>query len=330
MFLNGHSFDGPLLGKIRRRCDVTMKKCLLILVWALWSLTGSIASAQTRGGPPEGAQGFSTSVSAGYLHEFGAGISGGGDFRVSRAFATADSTGAIGSKSVLGLGLTYDLEEYSFSGPSGLPAFAPWGTIHRIGFSASLIHPIARSWRLLVAPSIGVAGEEGADPGDALVCGGVVLASKTIGRDLTIGLGAGAFRQIGRWRALPLLSIRWRINDRWTLSNPLRVGPAGPAGLELAYSPDGSWEAAVGGAYRSYRFRLDEDGAVPGGIGEVRGIPVLARLSRSWRSSGWKADVYGGVALGGKVALEDAGGNGIRSASFDPMPLAALVVSRKF
>ncbi|HWS15607.1 MAG TPA: hypothetical protein VN450_05370, partial [Candidatus Methylomirabilis sp.] len=295
---------------------MTIRKCFLILVGALWALTGSIASAQTPGGPPEGAPGVSTSVSAGYLHEFGAAISGGGDFRVSRAIAAADASGVTGSGSVLGLGLAYDLEEYSFSGPSGMAAFAPWGRIHRIGFSPSLMHPIAPGWRLLVAPTIGVAGEEGADPGDALVYGGVVSASKTFGRDLTLGLGAGAFRQIARWRAFPFLSIRWRINDRWRLSNPLRVGPAGPAGLELAYSPDEHWEAAVGGGYRSYRFRLDEDGAVPGGIGEVRGIPVLARLSRSWRPSGWKADLYMGAALGGKLALEDAGGNGIGSASF--------------
>ena len=307
-----------------------MMRGFLIVAVALWALTGSFVSAQTSGGPPEGAPGVSTTVSAGFLHEFGAGISGGGDFRVSRAFAAVDASGAPGSKVLLGLSLTYDLEEYSFAGPSGPASLAPWGTVHRIGFSPSLIHTVAPGWRLFVAPSIGLSGERGADPGDALVYGGIVSASKTIGRDLTLGLGAGAFRQIARWRAFPYLFIRWRINDRWRLSNPLRVGPAGPAGLELAYSPDGTWEAAVGGAYRSYRFRLDEDGAVPGGIGEVRGIPVLARLSRSWRSSGWKADLYGGVAPGGRLALEDAGGNGIRSVSFDPMPLAALVVSRKF
>lgn len=302
---------------------------ILRIVGALWLLTGSIASAGTRGGPPGGAPTGSASVAAGYLQQFGTGISGGGEFRISRAFFTADVTGTTGSTTVLGLGLAYDREEYTFSGPSGLGAPAPWGTIHRIGFTPSIFHTVFPDWRILVAPSVGYAGEEGADPGDALVYGAVLSATKTLGPDLSLGFGAGAFRQIDRWRVFPFLSVRWRINDRWRLSNPLRVGPAGPAGLELAYSLDGNWEAAAGGAYRSYRFRLDEDGAVPGGIGEIRGIPLFARLSRTWRH-GWRADLYAGVVLGGKLDIENGQGDRIGSASFDPAPLAGLYVTRKF
>jgi len=306
-----------------------MKAGILIVVGALWVLTGSIASAQTRGGPPGGAPAGSTSVAAGYLHEFGTAVSGGGDFRISRVFVNADVTGTTGSKTVPGLGITYDREEYTFSGPSGFGAPAPWGTIHRIGFSPSVVHSISPDWWILFAPSVGYAGEEGADPGDALVYGAVISATKTIGPDLSLGLGTGVFRQIEQWRVFPFLSVRWRINDRWRLSNPLRVGPAGPAGLELSYILDGNWEVAAGGAYRSYRFRLDRGGTVPGGIGEIRGIPLFARLSRSWRQ-GWKADLYAGVALGGKLGLENGQGDQIGSASFDPAPLAGLFVTRKF
>jgi len=306
---------------------------ILFLVAALWLLDGSIASAQARGGAPggapDGAPMGSVSVAAGYLYQFATAISGGGDFRISRAFVNADVTGTTGSPTMLGLGLTYDLEEYTFSVPSGLAASAPWGTIHRIGFSPSILHSLSPGWRILFAPSIGYAGEEGAEPGDALVYGAVLSATKTIGPDLSLGLGAGAFRQIDRWRVFPFLSVRWRINDRWRLSNPLRVGPAGPAGLELAYSIEGNWEAAAGGAYRSHRFRLDGDGTVPGGIGEIGGIPLFARLSRTWRQ-GWRADLYAGVLVGGKLGLEDGRGDRIGSASFDPAPLAGLFVTRKF
>jgi len=302
---------------------------ILILVGALCALTGSIASAQTMGDPPGGAPAGSTTVAAGYLHEFRTAVSGGGDFRISRAFVNADVAGPTGSKTLLGLGLTYDREEYTFSGPDILAVPAPWGTIQRIGVSPSMVHLISPDWRILIAPSIGYAGEEGADPGDALVYGAVISATRTIGPDLSLGLGTGAFRQIERWRVFPFLSVRWRINDRWRLSNPLRIGPAGPAGLELSCTLDGDWEAAAGGAYRSYRFRLDEDGNVPDGIGEIRGIPLFARLSRTWRH-GWKADLYAGVVLGGKLALENAHGERIGSASFDPAPMASLIITRKF
>ena len=305
------------------------KGAILVIVGALLGLTGAVAFAQTPGGPPGVAPAGATSVAAGYLNQFGTAISGGGDVGISRAFVNADVTGATGSKTALGLGLTYDREEYVFSGPSGLAAQAPWGTIHRIGFSPSILHSISPGWRILVAPSIGYAGEGGVDPADALVYGAVISATKTIGPDLSLGLGAGAFRQVDRWRVFPFLSVRWRINDRWRLSNPLRVGPAGPAGLELAYAIDGNWEAAAGGAYRSYRFRLDADGDVPGGIGEIRGVPLFARLSRTWRN-GWRADLYAGVVLGGELGLENGRGEQIGSASFDPAPLAGLFVTRKF
>jgi hypothetical protein len=312
-----------------RREKEAMKGSILIMVWAVWVMTGSIASAQTPGGPPGGVPAGSTSVAGGYLHEFWTTISGAGDFRISRVFVNADVSGTTGSKTVVGLGITYDREEYTFSGPSGLAGPAPWSTIHRVGFSPSMIHSIPPDWRILFAPSIGYAGEEGADPGEALVYGAVLSATKTIGPDLSLGLGMGIFRQIEQWRVFPFLSVRWRINDRWTLSNPLRVGPAGPAGLELSCILDGPWEVAAGGAYRSYRFRLDEGGTVPGGIGEIRGIPLFARLTRSWRQ-GWRADLYAGVVLGGKLGLENGRGEQIRSATFDPAPLAGLFVTRKF
>lgn len=302
-----------------------MKRGALVLLGALWAVTGPIASAQTPGGPPAG----SASVSAGYLHEFGTAVSGGGDLGISRAFVAADAMGTAGPKTLLGLGLSYDREEYTFSGPSGFAARAPWGTIHRVGLSPTMVGSVSPDWRVLVAPSIGHAGEEGANPGDSLVYGAAVSATKTIGPDLSLGLGAGAFRQLERWRVFPFLSVRWRIGDRWRLSNPLRVGPAGPAGLELSYVIDGNWEAAAGGAYRSYRFRLEEDGAVPGGIGEIRGVPLFARLSRTWRH-GWKADLFAGVVLGGKLSLENGRGDTVDSASFDPAPLASLIVTRKF
>lgn len=306
-----------------------MKGRFLIVVGALGALIGSTASAQTRVGPPGGAQAASASASAGYLQEFGGAVSSGGDFRVSRVFLNADVAGATGPKTMLGFGLTYDLEKYSFSGPPGLTSPAPWGTIHRFGFSPSLGQAFSPGWRLLVAPSIGVAAEDGAEPGDALVYGTVVSAIKTIGPDFSLGLGTGGFRQIDQWRVFPFLSIAWRINDRWRLSNPLRIGPAGPAGLELSYSIGGRWEAGAGGAYRSYRFRLNEDGKVPGGIGEYRGIPLLARLSRLGRD-GWRVNLYAGVVLGGKLTLENGCGDTIGSATFDPSPLAGLFVTRTF
>ena len=95
-------------------------------------------------------------------------------------------------------------------------------------------------------------------------------------------LGAGIVRQIDETKVFPFLIVHWQIDDKWLLSNPFRAGPAGGAGLELSYALDDNWELAGGGAYRSYRFRLKENGPTPNGVGENRFVPLFARVTRKF------------------------------------------------
>jgi len=89
----------------------------LIVAGALWALAGSIASAQTGGGRREARRRFPRPSRPGTSTSSGRPSRAVASFRVSRAFAGADVASRTGSKTVLGLGLTYELEEYSFSGP---------------------------------------------------------------------------------------------------------------------------------------------------------------------------------------------------------------------
>jgi hypothetical protein len=41
------------------------------------------------------------------------------------------------------------------------------------------------------------------------------------------------FSDIEETKVIPLVIVNWRLNDRWSLVNPLPAGPVGPAGLEL-------------------------------------------------------------------------------------------------
>jgi len=219
---------------------------------------------------------------------------------------------------VLGLGIAYDLEEYFFSGSSDLTAPAPGYDPPDRGqpfVSPLLLARLAASRR----PYHRGCGGRWGGPGDALVYGAVVSATKTVGRDLSIGFGAGAFRQIDRWRVFPFLSIAWRINDRWRLSNPLRVGPAGPRGWNWC-----THRRELGGGRGGCLSLVP----VPAGRGRQRpgrdrgdpGIPLFARSPIV--AEGWRANLYAGVVLGGRLALENGQGDGIASTSFDPAPLA--------
>ena len=130
-------------------------------------------------------------------------------------------------------------------------------------------------------PSIEWAYEQGASTGDAENYGGFVGISKTFSPDLTLGIGAGVFREIGDTEVFPLVIVDWKFAPGWRLGNPLPVGPSGGAGLEVAYAWNDRWEIGLAGAFREYRFRLDRDGPFPNGIGEHREIPLVLRAT--WR-----------------------------------------------
>jgi hypothetical protein len=148
----------------------------------------------------------------------------------------------------------------------------------RVGLSFG--YQAASDLALFVAPQIEWDYESGASASDGQSYGAVVGVTKVFSPQLVLGLGAGIFRQIDENKVFPFVIVNWQLDDRWRLRNSLPAGPAGGAGLELAYAIDGNWEIAGGGAYREYRFRLRDDGPVPGGIGENRGIPLFARLTR--------------------------------------------------
>jgi hypothetical protein len=153
--------------------------------------------------------------------------------------------------------------------------------------------------------------------------GSMIAASYRASRNFMIGLGAGVYYRLEETRVFPSLFISWKITDRLHLGNSYRLGPTGPAGLELTYILDKNWQLGVGGGYRSRRFRLDKNGPIPDGIGEDDSWPVYVRLSRKlWRTV--NIDLFAGAAFGGKLRLEDSGGNEINSLSYNTTPLVGL------
>jgi len=201
----------------------------------------------------------------------------------------------------------YNYQHWSWSNPVAFGGEAPWEGIStpQLGFSVS--YSPAPDWRVSVSPSVEWAAETGVGTSGSSTYGAVLLGTHTVSPNLTLGLGAGVFRQIDENRVFPFIAINWRITDKWTLSNPLPAGPAGGAGLELSYKVDDEWTVGAGGAYRSYRFRLNDNGPYAGGIGQNRMIPVFARLSYQFLP-GTRLDLYGVVNTGGNVQAQSADG----------------------
>lgn len=269
------------------------------------------------------------SLSAATLHQFNSKLRGGGDLADTRYLVRLGVNSALTDTVEAGLDLSYELDDYRFSGPSLSGGDSPWGDIHTLGLGGRVSYRLAPGWSLLAMPSLKISREEGAAWDDAVTYGGVLLLNRRFGPALTIGIGAGGFSNLESVTVIPLAVVNWQITDRLRLGNPRRPGPTGPAGMELSCRLNDDWEMATGAAYRLSRFRLDKSGTAPDGVGEERSVPVWGRIS--WRlDRHLHLDLVAGALLAGRVAVEDSGGHELAADRYDPAPLISLAGTYRF
>jgi hypothetical protein len=263
------------------------------------------------------------------VNQFNTDLDNGGSFHWDGVVAAGGVTWQLTRELSAGFTLRYDYENWTFSTPTAFGDTAPWGNINRPRVGVNLGYQAAPDFAVFVTPQFEWDYESGADASNGKTYGAVLGVTKVFSPTLVLGAGAGVYRQIDKNKVFPFLIVNWQIDDKWRLRNPAQAGPAGGAGLELAYALDPKWELAGGGTYREYRFRLRDDGPVPGGIGENRGIPLYARLSRKLGAQG-SVDFYFGAVVGGRIEVTNAGGNATTTTDYRTAPLLGITATLDF
>ena len=295
--------------------------CLLVpLVLALLLPLGG-ASAQ----PPSNGTRFAITP----IHRMDSGLDSGGEAGYSGLLLSLGRSWSLDASSSLGFGLSFGYQDWRFDNPVGFGGVAPWDQVARLGLSVPFTYVTAGGWALSVSPTIEYAGESGAGLSDSLGYGALASMAKSMGPDLTLGVGFGVYERIEDTSVFPVLIVSWRINERLRLSNPVAAGPSGPAGLELSYALGSGWEVGVGGAYRSNRYRLDEEGPFPNGVGAYRNVPVLMRIGRRF-SDALSLNLYAGVSLASELRVEDAQGRGLFKEGLEPAGTFGLSLAGRF
>ncbi len=266
-------------------------------------------------------------VSAYYVFETG--LDQGGDFSVTGLLGSLDVLHQFTPAFAAGVSLRYGYEDWDFAGTPGAFRDTPWGDIHRPSVGFVFTYAPNDDLRFLAVPTVQWAYEQGASTGDALKGGAIFAATRKFSPTLSLGFGIGVFDELEKTRVFPFVLLDWQINERLRLGNPFRAGPAGGAGLELAYKFDDAWEVAAGGTWRSYRFRLDRDGPYPDGIGESRGVPLFLRTSYSVTRDA-RLDFLAGVLVGGKLIVSDSNGNDIAEDDHDAAPIVGITLRTRF
>lgn len=263
------------------------------------------------------------------VYEGDADLDDGGEIGVERYQLRADVKGSLTRRVSWGAAASYALHDYDFSGQQGLGLLDPWDRVHTYDLGVSLDWRFAEIWSLRLNPSIEFAGEDGAAWSDSEVYGGTLLLMRRFGSRLSLGIGVSASSGLEEDKVFPVAAVIWQISDRLRLANSFRQGPGSPAGLELAYTFPAGWEAGLGASYRSQRFRLDDEGVAPEGIGESESGVGWLRVTRAF-GGGLSLDLWLGAVFAGEIILEDDDGNELRSEDYDPAPMAAVTVLYRF
>lgn len=272
---------------------------------------------------------YSYSFSYTPLYQFETDLDGGGSFDVSRHYFRFGVMRSFNRNLRLGLGVSYDFENWDFDNLSNVAGASPWSSIHRPGVSLPISYRFADSWTLGFSPAVELSRASGAENDESFTYGAVVSLAHPFGPDLFLGVGFGLFDRLEETNFFPFIVINWKINEKLRLSNPFRAGPAGPAGLELVYSPQRNWELGLGGAFRSYRFRLDDTSAVPNGVGENEFVAGFLRVQRKLGSK-LSLDLATGALFAGELSIENSDGNRIGEDKYDTSPFVALTLEGKF
>jgi len=276
---------------------------------------------------PPGTVVSNASLSA--LTQFDTSLDGGGRFHWSGIIAAGSVYRQFAPQFGAGLSVSYDWQQWSFDNPARFGGVAPWRNVYQPQVGATLMYAFSEDVQMMVMPSVSWAYANGAPTGDALNYGAVAIVSRDFSPSLTLGLGAAVYRQIDRTRVFPFVAVDWKIDDRWRLTNPFAAGPTGGAGLELVYKASDDWQIGAGGTYRSYAFRLAQDGPVPDGIGENSTIPVFLRLSRNIGKQA-QVDLYAAALANGTLKVKNRNGDDLATGDYDVAPLVALTLRYRF
>ncbi len=256
-------------------------------------------------------------------------LDAGGEASFGGAFLTFGHTSSLDQRTTLGWRAHLDYENWSFSDPVAFAGNQPWDKYYRYGLSAPFTRVSSSGWIWNFTPTVGYAGESGADFSDSIEYGATLAAVRRFSDSLTFGFGLGLFSKVEDSYVFPIVVVNWQITDRWSLANPAPAGPAGPAGLEFAYKFGDGWETGFGATQREERHRLDRDGPFPDGVGEHTFTLVFARIGQDIGTTA-QMNFYAGAEVNTKLRVEDPDGNRLYSEEADAGLMVGLSVVGRF
>jgi hypothetical protein len=269
---------------------------------------------------------WGSSLRGGSVYNFDADMEGGGSFAVNRFVVQAMFGRMWSYDSFVAVSMGGGQDDYNFS--DGVPDY--WNNINNYRAGLFCRWGMTDKWSLFASPSVRAYTEENVDPLDGLTGAFFGGASYRFSKRLTLGPAIGIVGQIeDRPSYFPVILVKWGITERlWLDTGGGLAATAGP-GLALVYKLSDHWKAGVTGRYERKRFRLDNSGIAPDGVGEDRNVPIYGTLAYFFYPQGYITAIFG-YNTHGKLGVFDSNGNYIEDFEYTPSASAGFVASFRF
>ncbi len=274
--------------------------------------------------------GLGVSLEAGAVFGAEAGLDSGGDLAVDAWSVRLSGRRAVSDELRLGLSAGLGEQRYRFSGGGDFSRLRPWADVQAVRVSGSAFWRPTDRWDLFAIPSVRWDAETGASLGDGQIAGLLTGASYRFNDRLSIGPGVGVFSELeDDTDFFPILAVDWRITDQLSLRTGGGFAASRGPGLAFDWAPDDQWSVALGARYEKERFRLDDQGVAPGGIGQATSTPIYLAVTRKLGNIGRLCGVVG-VELNGALRLEDSTGALLQRTDKDDAPFAGASFDVRF
>jgi hypothetical protein len=245
-------------------------------------------------------------------------LDGGGSFSATRLYGRAGVLHQFDGGNI-GVFVSTGRIDYDFSGTP-----APWGEVRDTSLSVPFRYTLGQG-DVFVVPSLRYDYEDGADHEDGQTAGAFVGYAWRFSDTLSLGPAFGIFSQLESddLNIFPAILVDWKITDRARISTGPTIGATQGPGLAFDYAVTDKLRLGVAGRYENIRFRLDDDGPAPGGVGEDTSFPLVLTLDYE-PFPGSRLAAFAGAELGGELRLEDSSGRTVQTRDYDPAPIFGI------
>ena len=271
---------------------------------------------------------YDTTLNFHYVHQFESPIDGGGDVEVNRAGMELRINNEMTDNDDLQFRIQYQKDDWDFSGPSGFGLMNPWGTINTVDFALQWTHRMSEQSQWFAGGILRSSYESSFS--DGIVAGASVGAVHSFSDNFTFGAGVGIIQQeLDDDRLFPLFIVEWKLSESLRLTSNLSTRFGSRTGVELEWAPRDDWSLGVGISYDYSRFRLDDSGIAPNGVGEATSWPLTLRATYH-ASPTFDLTFYGGIVFNGHFDLVNQSSQLMQSRDYDSAGTFGILGQIKF